>query len=282
MRDISMYEAFDIIVEAVQRFFKTAGFTKAIIGESGGIDSAVCSCLLVKALGKENVIGVRLPTKFTSEASMDLGQRLMKNLEMTMQHTVYIQEPVTSLDKTLMLNTGISLEGVAYENLQARTRMVVLMGLANHYNALLIDTGNHTENWLGYATLYGDLAGAICPLSELTKIEVYGMANFINEHWPRPDSAFGHYPIPTGILTRKPSAELADDQVDPFDYEEYSPLVWHLAQTWETANNSWAGQRGIIIHNLTHKFPEDDVINAMSLIEKSQFKRDLAPPGIVI
>jgi NAD+ synthase (glutamine-hydrolysing) len=150
--------------------------------------------------------------------------------------------------------------------------MTILMALANQYGCLLIDTGNRTENFLGYATLYGDQAGAYAPLGDLNKMEVYEMGELINKKkgdW-----------IPEGVFTRAPSAELSEGQVDPFDYKVYAPLVDELVDKCCNYEGVFLDGTGGMVADIKEKYPVDMVDNAIDLIQKSQFKRDQAPPTI--
>ena len=267
--NIDIEKAYNTIVMGTAKFFKERGFEKAVIGLSGGIDSAVTSSLVTVALGPENVIGVAMPSHFSSEESYEDAKQLVDNLGIDFKY-IPINKPHQAMLKNLADSLDIDIaeiEGtVVDENIQARLRMVQLMALCNKYHALLIDTGNSTEYYLGYATLYGDLAGSIAPIVGLNKTEVYEMGRHINnvalELQP------GKEIIPERIFKKKPSAELCDGQTDPFDYTVYSVMVDEIVL------------EGAVTADMKKRYDEDDLERARSLIEKSLFKRLQSPPGI--
>ncbi len=208
---------YTMIIDAIRIFFKNEHFTKAVVGLSGGIDSSVVACLIANSLGKNNVIGVALPSKFTSKTSSIIVNELVKNIGIR-----HFEMPISDTNNSMhtQLEKYIDMNNITNENLQSRIRMVYLMAVANSEQALLMDTGNHTENYLGYATLYGDLAGAFAPIAHLTKTQVYELGRHINHQEKM---------IPELTFTRKPTAELSQGQEDPFDYEIYSDICWDLS-----------------------------------------------------
>ena len=201
----------------IRDYFYKSGFRDAVIGLSGGIDSALVAVLAAEALGPEHVFAYALPSQFSSDHSIKDAQECAKNIgihfDIISIKTAY-DELMRSLEKPF---AGTSF-GLAEENLQARIRGTILMSVANKKNALLLTTGNKTEIALGYCTLYGDMCGALAPISDLNKMDVYRLAEYINELYRRDV-------IPENTIKKPPSAELAEDQFDPFDYEIVSPLV---------------------------------------------------------
>ena len=208
------------IVLGIRDYFRKTGHRQAVVGLSGGVDSSVVAVLAARALGPKNVMGIAMPSTYSAEASEADARQLAANLGLQMELL-----PIEPLRQT-MLSTLDPLfkdteTGLAEENLQARLRGTLLMAVANKAGALLLSTGNKTELALGYATLYGDMAGALAPIGDLPKSDIYRLARFINEE-AQTDL------IPRNVLDRPPSAELRPDQVDPFDYEVVSPLVDEL------------------------------------------------------
>ncbi|GMU50938.1 MAG: NAD+ synthase [Candidatus Xenobia bacterium] len=202
------------LVLGIRGFFAKNGVRQAVLGLSGGIDSALVACLAVEALGPDRVRALALPSRHTdprsTESATELAAQLGIELEVVPLEPIY--EPARHL---------LGVTGTAAENLQARLRMVALMARVNQGSGLLLNTSNKTELTLGYGTLYGDLCGTLGPLNDLTKPQVYQLARLYPE-------------IPEFILSRPPSAELSEGQVDPFDYPSLAPQLEELVQkqTW--------------------------------------------------
>jgi NAD+ synthase (glutamine-hydrolysing) len=205
------------LVLGVKDYFHKQGFQKAVLGLSGGIDSALVACIAKDALGEKNVLAITLPARFSSEGSVSDSVALAKNLgieireipfDALFQKTLDLLEPAFGelLDQT-------------EQNLQSRLRGLILMALSNQSGALLLNTGNKSEMALGYTTLYGDMAGALGVLQDVTKLRVYELAHYVNQKEPV---------IPSAILTKTPSAELKPNQTD-FDtlppYEVLDPIL---------------------------------------------------------
>jgi NAD+ synthase (glutamine-hydrolysing) len=215
-------EIFRALTLGLRDFADKNRLKHAVIGLSGGIDSSVAAAIAAEALGSERVTGVAIPSRFTdprsTESARELAERLgigFEVIEMEKMHKT--AEQVLGAERSA---------GVGGENIQARLRMIVLMSFVNQRGGFLINTSNKTELTLGYGTLYGDLAGTISPLGDLTKVEVYEVARWVNSEWKVESGGV----IPDFVMTRKPSAELRADQVDPFDYERISPEVESLVQ----------------------------------------------------
>jgi NAD+ synthase (glutamine-hydrolysing) len=190
------------------------GFSKAILGASGGIDSAVTQALAVMALGKENVKAVLMPSSFSSGHSVTDAEALSKNLgnsyEIVPIKTIY-ESFLTEL-KPIYKDSPF---GIAEENIQARVRGNILMAIANKFGYILLNTSNKSELATGYGTLYGDMAGGLAVLGDLYKMQVFALANYINR-----DKEI----IPKHILTKPPSAELRPNQKDSDSLPEYDTL----------------------------------------------------------
>jgi NAD+ synthase (glutamine-hydrolysing) len=213
-REEKIYNA---LVLGVKDYFKKTGHTEAVIGLSGGIDSSLTACIAVDALGIENVHGVSMPSKFSSQHSKDDAKLLSENLGVDYR-TISIESIVSSFEESLKASYNGSEPGVAEENIQARTRGSIIMALSNKFNWLVLSTGNKTELAMGYCTLYGDMNGGLAVISDLSKTDVYALSRWVNEK-------AGFDCIPINSIEKPPSAELAPNQVDPFDYDVVSPLV---------------------------------------------------------
>lgn len=209
---------YDALTLGIRDFADKNGIPRAFIGLSGGIDSALTAALTVHALGHGRVIGVAMPSRHTDPRSTQAAEELAANLGIPFE--IVPIEPLHAAAEASLANLLDS--GTGPENVQARIRMLILMGYVNRHRGMLVNTGNKTEVTLGYATLYGDTAGTICPIADLTKPQVYALAYWINAHKPV---------IPTFCLERSPSAELSPGQVDPFDYDELAPKLEELVRT---------------------------------------------------
>jgi NAD+ synthase (glutamine-hydrolysing) len=209
-------QLYNALCLGVKDYFLKTGHEDALIGLSGGIDSALVSCIAVDALGSSKVHTISLPSKYSSGHSIQDAQLLGENLN-TDHKTIKINELVNVMDNTLDFLFKNTKSGVAEENIQARVRGNILMALSNKFNWLLLSTGNKTEMALGYCTLYGDMCGGLSVISDVNKLRVYKLANWINKVYPNR--------IPKNIILKPPSAELAPNQVDPFDYNLVSPIV---------------------------------------------------------
>ena len=218
-REEKIYNA---LVLGVKDYFKKTGHTEAVIGLSGGIDSSLTACIAVDALGIENVHGVSMPSKFSSQHSKDDAKLLSENLGVDYR-TISIESIVSSFEESLKASYNGSEPGVAEENIQARTRGSIIMALSNKFNWLVLSTGNKTELAMGYCTLYGDMNGGLAVISDLSKTDVYALSRWVNEK-------AGFDCIPINSIEKPPSAELAPNQVDPFDYDVVSPLVTAMVE----------------------------------------------------
>ena len=215
-------ELFNALVLGVKDYFRKSNHKEAVIGISGGIDSAITSVIAETALGASNVHGVYMPSKFSSSNSEIDSKKLANNLDIDFR-VIPINDLDSSFEKALISSFKGLEAGIAEENIQARIRGTILMALSNKFGWLVLSTGNKTEMALGYCTLYGDMNGGLSVISDLSKSDVYSIANWINAYRRKEI-------IPLNTLTRLPTAELAYDQHDPFDYEIVSPLVSMLIE----------------------------------------------------
>ncbi len=256
-------DAFNAIKLGIRDYIGKSDFDSAIIGLSGGVDSSLVAVLAAEALGAEKVMGISMPSRYSSEHSKSDAEILAKNLGMQFK-IVPIESLYSSyLDLLEKDFQGKNLDETE-ENLQARIRGNILMAFSNKFGYLLLSTGNKTELALGYATMYGDMAGALAPINDVSKTQVYQICKYHNE-------LKGNDIIPSSVLTKKPSAELSAGQFDPFDYELISPLVDEFIENGATKKE------------LLEKGYDEDTINKISmLIKNSEYKRRQAPPGIKI
>ena len=203
-------DRYRLCVEALKEYAEGAGFSEALVGLSGGIDSSVVAVMCVDAFGADHVHGVLLPGPYSSDHSCDDALELAQNLGVVAE-TVSICEPFQAFENVLAFACGGELSGIAAENTQARCRMVCLMALSNTYGWMLVNTGNKSEACMGYSTLYGDTAGAFAPLRGLYKTDVYAVGRARNA---QAADAGRVPPIPERVFTKPPSAELAPGQED--------------------------------------------------------------------
>jgi len=208
--DLSFIE--NAIITGIRDYFIKQNFKTALIGVSGGIDSAIVLYLTSKAIGNKNVRGILMPSKFTSKQSIDDALKLLKNLDVGYD-TISIDSLYKQYIKTLKLDE--SNIDITLQNIQSRIRGNILMSYSNRYNSLVMTTGNKSEIGVGYSTLYGDSCGAIAPIGDLTKTDVYKLANYINRNSEI---------IPYSIIQRPPTAELKYNQRDDDDLPQYSVL----------------------------------------------------------
>ena len=258
IREEKIYNA---LVLGVKDYFKKTGHTEAVIGLSGGIDSSLTACIAVDALGIENVHGVSMPSKFSSQHSKDDAKLLSENLGVDYR-TISIESIVSSFEESLKTSYNGSELGVAEENIQARARGSIIMALSNKFNWLVLSTGNKTELAMGYCTLYGDMNGGLAVISDLSKTDVYALSRWVNEK-------AGFDCIPINSIEKPPSAELTPNQVDPFDYDVVSPLVTALIDNQKSPSEliKEGADPGLV----------KDISNRIRI---NEYKRRQAAPGL--
>ena len=257
-REQKIYQA---LVLGVRDYFRKTGYKKAVLGLSGGIDSSLTGCIAVDALGPNNVHGVSMPSRYSSDHSRDDAKTLAKNLGIDYR-TISIESIIGRFDDSLEESFNGSETGVAEENIQARVRGSLLMALSNKFNWLVLSTGNKTELAMGYCTLYGDMNGGLSVISDLSKTDVYALSHWVNEE-------AGSERIPVSSIEKPPSAELRPDQVDPFDYDVVSPLVSALIEDEKSPTELIAeGADPELIKDISRR------------IRINEYKRRQAAPGL--
>jgi len=257
-REQKIYQA---LVLGVRDYFRKTGYKKAVLGLSGGIDSSLTGCIAVDALGPNNVHGVSMPSRYSSDHSMDDAKTLAKNLGIDYR-TISIESIIGRFDESLEEIFNGSETGVAEENIQSRVRGSLLMALSNKFNWLVLSTGNKTELAMGYCTLYGDMNGGLSVISDLSKTDVYALSHWVNEE-------AGSERIPVSSIEKPPSAELRPDQVDPFDYDVVSPLVSALIEDEKSPTELIAeGADPELIKDISRR------------IRINEYKRRQAAPGL--
>jgi NAD+ synthase (glutamine-hydrolysing) len=207
-------QIWDALVLGLGDYVRKNGFKSVVLGLSGGIDSAVCASIAVDALGPKNVFGVGMPSKYSSAHSLTDAHELAANTGL-----VYSEQPIEAMVQTAM--GQLNLDGLAAENLQARVRGLILMGLSNQNGHLVLTTGNKSELAVGYSTIYGDSVGGFAPIKDVEKSLVWELAKYRNELATKSGAT---PPIPESSITKAPSAELRPDQTDQDSLPDYSVL----------------------------------------------------------
>lgn len=258
--------AYAALVLGTCDYVRKCGFSKVLLGLSGGIDSALAACIAVDALGAENVIGVAMPSQFSSEGSVTDARELAENLGIRFE-IIPIKDTFDSFRQTLHPVFAGLKEDVTEENLQARIRGMLLMAMSNKFGALVVTTGNKSELAVGYCTLYGDMVGGLAVISDVPKTMVYRLSRYVNSR--------GQVIIPESTLTKPPSAELRPGQKDSDSLPPYDVLDRILEDYVEDTKcaKDIAEQRGYDIKL---------VRSVIRLIERSEYKRQQAAPGLKI
>ena len=258
MPDIEqIYEA---LVLGIKDYFSKSGFSKAVLGLSGGIDSAVVCALACRALGPENVMAVLMPSKYSSDHSIQDALDLVRNFGCK-HEVIPIKEAADAFDHLM----APAFKGLPFnlteENIQARCRGVIVMAMSNKFGYILLNTSNKSECAVGYGTLYGDMCGAIGVIGDVYKTQVYQLANYINK-----DGIV----IPENSIVKPPSAELRPDQKDSDSLPDYDVLDKILFQYIELKQSSSA--------IIAQEYDEDLVRRIIKLVNTAEFKRYQTPP----
>ena len=266
----SIYSA---IVLGLRDYVRKNGFRGVVLGLSGGIDSALTAAVAVDALSADRVRGVRLPSRFTGQASMADAVESAKALGMNLD-TIPIEAAVAAAESTLEPSFTGRPRDVTEENLQARVRAVLLMALSNKFGELLVTTGNKSEMSVGYATLYGDMCGGYSVLKDIYKTEVYALARWRNKQ--RPESGLGPEGrvIPESSLTKAPTAELRTNQTDQDSLPPYEVL--------DAVLNGLIEEERSVDEIAARGFARETVTRVQRLLYSAEYKRRQAPPGVKI
>ena len=259
-------EVWEALVLGTRDYLAKTGFTSAYIGLSGGIDSSVVAAIAVDALGSENVTGVSMPSRYSSDHSRSDAHELARNLGIELL-TIPIEPAHAAMLEMLEEPFAGTEPGLAEENLQSRQRGNILMSLANKFRALVLTTGNKSEMATGYATLYGDMAGGFAVLKDVPKTLTYAIARWRN-------TAAGRPLIPQAVLDKPPSAELRPDQFDADSLPPYDVLD-PILEAYVEGDKS--GPEIVAMG-----FDEPTVRRILALVDRNEYKRRQSPPGVKI
>ncbi|MFQ5951308.1 MAG: NAD+ synthase, partial [Candidatus Geothermarchaeales archaeon] len=256
-------EMFNALVLGLRDYMGKTGFKKAVVALSGGIDSSLTACVGAESVSPSDMLGVYMPSRFSSDHSEKDSRRLAQNLGMGYE-VIPIDDLFRNYEKTLESHFEGTRFGTAEENIQARIRGNILMALSNKFGYLVLSTGNKTELALGYCTLYGDMTGGLAVIGDVSKTDVYALADYYNRRR-------GRDIIPRRCFKKRPSAELRLGQYDPFDYDVVSPLVEKIIQ-----------QRKSKEELLQEGYTRDVVQDAIRRMRRAEYKRRQAAPTIKI
>lgn len=256
----------EALVLGLRDYMRKCGFKECILGLSGGIDSAVASCLAAQAVGAENVHALMMPSRYSSQHSVDDSIKLANALGIDAQ-LVPIDVVHTAFEQTELIGPELEEQpgGLADQNVQARIRGILVMARSNHHSWIALATGNKSELSVGYCTLYGDMAGGFAVLSDVFKRDVYALARYMNEH------IYQKEVIPQNIITKAPSAELAPDQFDHHSLPDYPILDGILEGLVEREES---------VEKLSETFPRETVEWIRKRLDRNEFKRRQMAPGI--
>jgi NAD+ synthase (glutamine-hydrolysing) len=257
-------EIFSALVLGVRDYARKCGFSKVILGLSGGIDSSLVAAIATEAMGAENVLGVLMPSPYSSEHSITDAMALVNNLGIK-NTKLPIQEAMEAYDRLLEPLFAGTEFGVAEENIQSRIRGNLLMAIANKFGYLLLSTGNKSEMAVGYCTLYGDMNGGLAVIADVPKTRVYAICRWLNR-----DREI----IPNNIINKPPSAELKPGQLDQDSlppYEILDDILYRIINQHQSEPE------------IVESGHDPAVVNqVMTLIARAEFKRRQAPPGLKI
>jgi len=259
-------EIWRALVLGTRDYMRKCGFTRVVLGLSGGIDSAITAAIAAEAVGAPNVLGVLMPSPYSSPGSVEDARQLAGNLGIDTM-TLPIEVPMRAFADTLAGSAAGRPGGIVEENLQARIRGNLLMALSNQRGALLLTTGNKSELSVGYCTLYGDMSGGLAVIADVPKTMVYRVARWRNQ-------TAGRAEIPESSLTKAPSAELRPGQTDQDSlppYEVLDDILKRHIERHQTAEEI-----------VEAGFDEATVKRVLHLVRVAEFKRKQAAPGLKV
>lgn len=257
-------DLFAALVMGTKDYVQKCGFSKCIIGLSGGIDSALTASIACAALGKENVLGVSMPSPYSSEESIDDARELAANLGIEL-NVIPITFIFQAQLKTLKPIMGELDHDITEQNLQARIRGSILMAMSNQFGSMLLSTGNKSEMAVGYCTLYGDMSGGLAVIADVPKLMVYSLAHYVNRKKTL---------IPIRTIEKPPSAELAPNQKDQDDLPPYE-ILDQILSAWLEENRS-------ISEIIKMGFDPDTVKDVIHRVKINEYKRKQAPLGLKV
>ena len=254
----------DAVITGLADYCRKSGIKSIVLGLSGGIDSAVAACVACAAVGSENVLGIAMPSRYSSQHSLDDARYTAQALGMQFKiESIDDMHSILEAQIDSVLSNG---SPVASENIQSRLRGIIVMAHANAEGRMAVATGNKSELAQGYCTLYGDMAGGYTPLGDLYKMQVYALAEVFNSRASRSNL---QPPVNSSTMSKPPSAELSTGQVDPFDYNIVSPIVDAIIEDGKTDID------------LKKSGLEEDLVDLLyRKVRMSEFKRRQAAPGL--
>jgi NAD+ synthase (glutamine-hydrolysing) len=259
-------EIYQALVLGTKDYVRKNGFKRVLVGLSGGIDSAFTATVAVNALGKENVVGVTMPTRFNAAETIGDAEKIAKNLGIEF-HNIPIEKILQSFNQELGEISGWNEKGLAYENLQARIRGTILMSMSNQFGCLVLTTGNKSETAVGYSTLYGDTAGGFAVIKDVPKTVVYQLSEYVNK-------LYGREIIPKSVIIRVPTAELRFGQKDSDLLPEYDMLDGIL--------KAYIEEEKSLPEIVKQGFDAETVLKVIGMVDRNEYKRRQCPPGVKI
>lgn len=282
------------IIQGIRDYFSQNGFKRAVLGLSGGLDSTVCAVLLADAIGKENVLGVSMPSKITTSGSKSDAEQLAKNLGIN-----FVTAPIKDMVETTSQNLNTLFEEIethwdnrykqsyTADNIQARTRAVILWGISNEFaNCLPIATSDKSEAYMGYATINGDMSGGFAPIADVTKTKLFALARWLNKNREVKNT------IPDSVIQKRPGAELA---IDPktgnplcaedalMPYEFMDEVIWRIENNKEYYNDMLNSE---FLYEKTHKILQEQKVQWLDKFYRrmasAMYKWSIFPPSVTI
>ena len=269
----TLADTYNALITGLRDYVEKNGFPGIVLGLSGGVDSALSAVVGVDALGAERVLGVRLPSPFTGRVSMEEAQIVADRLGIRLL-TLPIEDVMTSAESTLAPTFEGRPRDVTEENLQARIRGLLLMGLSNKFGSMLLTTGNKSEMSVGYATLYGDMCGGFSVLKDIYKTDVYRLSRWRNVNRPTRARGPAGEVIPERTLTRPPTAELRPNQTDQDSlppYDQLDAILTGLIEEEKSVDEISATVA-----------PREVVARVQQMLYVAEYKRRQAPPGVKV